>query len=94
MLWSDIAILALATSAASITISRSKLFSWPRAILPMLRCCYCVSHWVAAGLSCKWWSSNNSWGTLFVLWLAVVGLGALISGVILKIYSVEVENGR
>ena len=54
-----LAVLAMATSAVAVTLTRASLFSglrvWARAKLPMLiakllACSYCASHWIAAAL--------------------------------------------
>lgn len=85
-----IAVLALATSAISVTVTLSTLFGPFRAWVPgeflreLVRCPYCFSHWVAFGLlllhrpvnytGARFWLV--SW---FVEWFAVVAVAAIIS---------------
>lgn len=98
MEWLELAALSLATSAASITISRSTLFSPFREFLLtrqggawkhlgyLVSCFYCVSHWIAAAVVLAYQPRIVQFWIvvdLGISWLAVVALAALWSGIVL-----------
>lgn len=89
----QIAVLAVATSAISLTLAMSKMFYRPRGWVvrhssflgELVNCHYCTAHWVALGLCAlyqptplqAWWPAD-----LVVGWFSTVGLAALTSGAI------------
>lgn len=102
----DLGVVVMATSAISLTITKSALFDGLRAYLgkesllgKLAHCHYCVSHWVAFALVAIF---QPEIGTLFrwpALWLvewftlsmAVVGVSATISN---KIIAGMRSNGQ
>jgi hypothetical protein len=83
---------AFAVAALSITIARSSFTNWLRDILDkripiigkLLSCPYCVSHWVAFGIS--FWMFYPEWPLLLFATFALVGASALIIGVIMRLF--------
>lgn len=97
-------VLALATSAASLTISKSKGFNglreWFAERVPvigeLLVCPYCLSHWFALGLVLAIGLPDEN-RVLYVLvgTFALVGMSALITGAVMRLMFVhEGENER
>lgn len=82
---------ALAVAAVSLTVTKSSIFQplrdrWEG--IPFLgklvQCPYCFSHWVAMGLVALHVTDPMEW---FILSFAVIGLTAIISGVILWLFN-------
>lgn len=85
-------VLAFATAAISITISKSKVFSWPRKWLyrrsqivgELVNCHYCTSHWISLVLVTiyrpviivMWYPAD-----LFVSLFFIVAVSAIVGGV-------------
>jgi hypothetical protein len=96
----EVVVLALATAAISVTISKAQVFSSFRDWVAdnnawlgdLISCHYCTSHWVAMGfiviyhpfLVRKWIVSD-----LFVSLFATVAISALVSGLILKLTTMK-----
>lgn len=96
--------LCLATSGASLTISKSKGFNgvreWFSARVPvigaLLGCPYCLSHWFAFGLILACGLPTEK-PVLYVLvgTFAIVGMSAIITGAIIRLMFIhEAENDR
>ena len=90
----ELVCLGLACGTASLTIAKAEFFKPIREMVPehiwfgkLIRCPYCVGHWIAAGLVALSWRSILSTSattytnalTLFIVWLAVTGVGAFTS---------------
>jgi ABC-type multidrug transport system permease subunit len=84
--FADIVLTAFAVSALSITLTKSKMFLPVRELFErapaylnyLLNCPYCMSHWIALVMAIfvvpgPWW----------LVWFILVGMSAVISGVIL-----------
>jgi len=95
----DVIYLALATAAVSVTVAKSHAFeplrkwteitfaTWPM-IGKLVRCPYCISHWVAfiLALVCSPQLVDGGWlVNLLVTTFAVVSLAAIITGAILRL---------
>lgn len=84
-------VLALATSAVSLTVTKSRAFAWLR--VPIMRrsrwfgelisCPYCFSHWVALGLlrgaDFALPLGRGLWFDCLVTWVALVGAAAVVT---------------
>lgn len=88
----DFALYALAVSAGSITVTRTKITipirDWCLGHIPilgqLLECPWCISHWLAGMvvLTLPWTGLTS-----FVVWtFAIVGAAGLVSGVILTLF--------
>ncbi len=94
-----IILIALATASMTLTISRSKAFSWFRnsfignaKIRELVRCHYCLGHWVAL-----WWllispsvrvmavTTSGPVYNFLVNWFAVVAIASFMMGLILLV---------
>jgi hypothetical protein len=83
---------AFAVAALSITIARSSFTNWLRDMLDdrvpiigkLLSCPYCVSHWVAFGVS--FWMFYPNWPLLLFSTFALVGASAVTIGVIMRLF--------
>lgn len=95
VLW-QVLMLALATSAISVTIARSKFFASMRDWIAdrniwfgnLVSCHYCTSHWVAISLVAIYEPRilNGYWlCDLFVSTFAIIALSAVISGLMLTL---------
>lgn len=85
----SLVMLSLATSAATLTITRASLFKGPREWImkrspfwgKLVSCPYCMAHWVALMLL--------PWGPTvfasFLNWLATIGLSAIVIGITIKL---------
>lgn len=96
----EVVVLALATAAISVTISKAQVLSSFRDWVAdhsawlgdLISCHYCTSHWVAIGfiaiyhpfLVRKWTVSD-----LFISLFATVAISAVVSGVILKLTTMK-----
>jgi hypothetical protein len=84
-------IVAFAVSACSITLAKSHMMIPYRRLMGKMRlgnlarCHYCTSHWLSMAVVAAYQPSVGAgfWPDLIVAWLAIVGLAALISGVIM-----------
>ncbi len=92
----QVAVLALATAAISVTISKARLFASAREWIAkrntwlgeLMSCSYCTSHWVAIALVAIYRPVLVSqWiiVDLFVSVFAVVAIAAIVSGMIIKL---------
>lgn len=94
----QIVVMALAVGTVSMTITKANIFEWLRNwietkndfLADLFSCPYCMSHWIALGLMFLYrpliLDTGNQWPDLFVSWFALVGLGSLVSGAILRIF--------
>lgn len=93
----QIAVMALAIGTVSMTITKADLFSWLRNwledhnefLFDLFSCPYCMSHWVALGIMFLYQplllDTGNHWPDLAVSWMALVALGSMAAGAILRI---------
>jgi hypothetical protein len=91
-----IAVLALAISTASLTITRSGVFAWARRAVKrhsaffgeLIECPYCTSHWLALAAVLIYQPRVTDAGVLvldlFVSVLVLVALSSLISGLVYR----------
>ena len=90
----ELVYLSLATATVSVTVSQTEIFKPVRDYVNnkikwlhyLVTCSYCMCHWVAGALVLV-----TSYGKLsipegVVVWLAVTGGAALVSGTIGKLY--------
>lgn len=87
---STLAVMALGAAALATTITKSSIFANVRRRWPAkpLTCSYCALHWSAAFIVAASWPAwlgdiSQVVAAALVNWLAVIGLGAVINGVIL-----------
>ena len=89
---SELVYLSLASATVSVTVAQSKMFKplrdkiTARWLSDLVSCSYCMGYWVAGALVLV-----TSYGKLsipegVVVWLAVTGGAALVSGAIGKLY--------
>jgi hypothetical protein len=84
---------ALAISAASVTLSKSRMMLSYRRLMRRIhpevwylsRCHYCTSHWLSAAVVAVYTPvvRGTFWVDMLLAWLALVGASAIVSGVIL-----------
>ena len=91
------AVMALAIGTVSLTITQADLFSWLRnwlgehneVIADLFSCPYCMSHWIALGVMFMYQplvlDTGNHWPDLAVSWFALIALGSMAAGSILRI---------
>ena len=99
----QIAVLALATSAVSVTITRGSIFNKQRSWLlgkylplgKLVSCPYCLSHWVSAMFVAVYqpvvvslWIGID----LLVSVLVIIALAAIVTGVITRLNHFEAED--
>jgi len=94
----QIAVLALAIGTVSMTITKANVFAWLRNWLDdrndfladLFSCPYCMSHWVALGVMFMYQplliDTGSRWPDLAVSWFALVALGSLAAGAILRVF--------
>ncbi len=91
-----VVVLALATAAISVTVSKARLFAFVREwiaarntwIGELISCSYCTSHWVAIAFVAIYRPVVISrWivADLFVSVFSMVAIAAIVSGVIIKL---------
>ena len=85
--FADHVLTAFAVSAVSLTLTRAGLTQplrdfiepWvPPYVFYLFSCAYCMSHWIALPLAV--WMQSGPW---WLSWFILVGMSAVISGVIL-----------
>lgn len=92
----QVAVLALATSAISVTVSKSRVFASPRNWIAsrsswlgeLMSCSYCTSHWVAIALIAIYRPAIvTQWIVvdLLVSMFGLVAIAAIVSGAIIKL---------
>lgn len=91
-----VAVLALATAAISVTVSKARIFAFVRGWIAsrsrrlgeLVSCSYCTSHWVAIGLVAVYRPVLISQWIILDLIISVfsvVAIAAIVSGVITKL---------
>jgi hypothetical protein len=92
----QVAVLALATAAISVTVSKARVFASARAWIAarntwlgeLVSCSYCTSHWVAIALVAIYRPvlvSQWIFVDLLVSVFGMVAIAAIVSGVIIKL---------
>lgn len=100
----QVAVLALATAAISVTVSRARVFASAREWIAsrntwlgeLVSCSYCTSHWVAIALVAIYRPVLVSqWiiVDLLVSVFGVVAIAAIVSGVIIKLNPFSGSDG-
>jgi len=88
-------LISLATASMTLTISKSKFFSWPRSLLPaplavLVRCHYCLGHWIAFMWSLGFhplslYKHHSTFEVFMLQWMATVAMASFMMGLILLV---------
>jgi len=94
----QVVVMALAIGTVSMTITKANVFEWLRSWLEdrndfladLFSCPYCMSHWIALGVMFMYQplliDTGSRWPDLMISWFALVALGSLAAGAILRIF--------
>jgi hypothetical protein len=94
----ETAVMAVAIGVVSLTITQATIFEWLREWIAdrseflgeLFECPYCMSHWIALLVMLIYrpqlLSTGHLWPDLVVSWFALVGLGSLVSGILLRVF--------
>lgn len=88
---SDLVLLSVACGVASLTLTytpltapiRHKMIGWPLMLGELANCPYCMTHWIALGLSI--WIGGNL-VTILLHAAIITGGGALFVGILLRLF--------
>lgn len=94
----QVAVLSLAIGVVSLTLTQAMLFEWLRGWIEdrseflgeLFNCPYCMAHWIALGAMFIYQpmliGTGPLWANWAVSWFAMVALGSVVSGLILRLF--------
>lgn len=90
-------LISMATASMTLTISKSKAFAWfrnssivRRPVRTMVRCHYCLGHWVALGWLVGFDPDRGN--ITFLHWFAVVAMASFMMGLILLVVPMKGDD--
>lgn len=97
-LLTQVAVFSVAVGVVSLTLTQAAIFEWLRDWVEdrseflgeLFNCPYCMAHWIALAVMLIYQpmliGTGPAWANWTVSWFTLVGLGSLVSGLIMRVF--------